>query len=128
MLKLLGPEDYGLMAMATIVTGYVEIFGELGMGAAIVQKNRIEETELSSNFWFSLVVGCCFGLVAMLLAYPTASLFDEPRVIRLTQAVSVLFVIQGMKVVPSNILLRDLRFRAVGAIQLVATIISSVSM
>ena len=126
--RILAPEDYGLMAMATILTGYVEIFGELGMGAAIVQKYRIEETELSSNFWFSLVVACCFGLVAMLLAYPTAWLFDEPRVIRLTQAVSVLFVIGGLKVVPTNILLRDLRFRAVGAIQLVATIISSVAM
>src|SRR5438094_9086205 len=69
--RILAPEDYGLMAMATILTGYVEIFAELGMGAAIVQKYRIEETELSSNFWFSLAVGCCFGLVAILLSYCT---------------------------------------------------------
>lgn len=126
--RMLVPEDYGLMAIASLLTGYVEIFSELGLGAAIIQRQAITQRELSSNFWFSVLLGVGFAVVSFGLAYPTAWIFNEPRVIPITQLISVLFVVGALMIVPFNILMRELRFKAIGAIQLLAVAIASSSM
>ncbi len=125
---LLSPEDYGLMSLASVLTGYAEIFSELGLGSAIVQRQRITAEEYSSNFWFGVMTGLGFGALAFGLAYPTAWLFGEPRVVPITQTISVLFVIGGLMIVPFNILMRNLQFKEVGLIQLCAVGISSGAM
>jgi teichuronic acid exporter len=126
--RLLAPQDYGLMSVASIFTGYVEIFSELGLGAAIVQRAEISQQEYSSNFWFSIMTGVAFSAVAFGLAYPTAWAFHEPRAVRITQLISVLFVIGALGIVPFNMLMRNLQFKAVGFIQLCAVAISSSAM
>jgi len=126
--RFLSPEDYGLMSMASILTGYVGIFSELGLGAAIVQKENITQRELSSNFWFSILVGLLFAIVGFSLAYPTVVIFNEPRLIHVTQTISIMFIIGSLMVVPFNLLMRDLRFKAIGVIQLIAVAVSSLCM
>ena len=126
--RMLSPADYGLMSLASILTGYVEIFNELGLGAAIVQRPAISQEEYSSNFWFSLMVGVVFSLLAFGLAYPTAWLFNEPKVIPITQTISILFTVGALMTVPYNILMRNLQFKTAGMIQLCAVAISSSSM
>jgi O-antigen/teichoic acid export membrane protein len=126
--RILTPNDYGLMSLASILTGYVEIFSELGLGAAIVQRDKISQNELSSNFWFSILVGLTFSVVAFGLAYPTAWIFNEPRVLPITKLIAVLFLIGGTMIVPFNMLMREMRFKAIGIIQLAAVAVSSGSM
>src|SRR5690554_972856 len=70
--RILSPDDYGLMAMATIITGYVELFSELGLGAAIIQKKTITQTELSSVFWFALTISILLGALCFPLSYLTS--------------------------------------------------------
>lgn len=115
--RMLIPDDYGLMAMATIITGYAEMFSELGLGAAIIQRPKLTRDELSSIFWFTLIIAILFGLTCFAVAYPTAHIFSEPRVIPLTQAVSILFLITGLQIVPLNLLKKELNFKQVGMIE-----------
>lgn len=126
--RLLTPADYGLMEMASILTGYVAIFSELGLGAAIIQKKEITDDELSSAFWLSMLIGGIFALSCFLLAYPTAWLFDEARVIPITQIISVLFIVGALMIVPYNLMTRDAKFKQIGMIQLMATAVASLSM
>lgn len=126
--RILAPEDYGLLALATLLTGYVEIFSEFGLGAAIVQREEITQQEYSSNFWFSLFIGTGFSVIAFGLAYPTSWIVDEPRIIPVTQVISVLFIVGSLMVVPYNMLMRNFRFKEVGLIQLLSAIVSSSSM
>jgi len=118
--RLLSPADYGLLTIATVATGYIEVFSELGLGAAIVQRPSITQREYSSTFWLSISVGAAFGIAAFALAYPTAWVFGEPRVIPITQTVSVLFLLGAAQTVPYNMLVRDLRFKELGIAQLMS--------
>ncbi len=102
--RLLVPEDYGLMSLATIITGYAEIFNELGLGAAIIQNQRINYKDLSSIFWFSMLISMLFFLFCFVAAPITSILFKEPRIISLTQSVSVIFLLSGLQIVPLNLL------------------------
>lgn len=126
--KILVPEDYGLMAMASMLTGYIAMISEMGLGSAIIQKEKVTDSELSSLFWFSMAIGTVFAACSWGLAYPTSWLFEEPRVIPVTQFISVMFLIGALITVPNSILTREARFKEIGAIQLIAIVGSSLSM
>ena len=126
--RILVPEDYGLMEMATILTGYVILFSELGLGAAIIQREDLKDQDLSSLFWFVLFWGIILGLSCLLLAYPTVSIFNEERVFNITQSMSVLFILGALIIIPRNILRRELKFKTIGIIDAIAAITSSILM
>lgn len=122
--RLLVPGDYGLMAMATILTGYAALFSEMGLGAAIIQRPVATRQELSSVFWFAMGMSLLFAGSCFYLAYPTAYIFDEPRVIPLTQVVSVIFLINGLQIVPFNLIKKQLEFKQVGIIEMAGSLVS----
>ncbi len=126
--RMLTPADYGLMDMATILTGYVQIFYEMGVGAAIIQRDEVSDEELSSVFWALFFWGVVLGSLCFLLAYPTVLIFHEPRVYHVTQAVSVLFLLGTTFIVPGTLLKRQLRFKALGFVLSTSVVISCLAM
>jgi len=126
--RILIPGDYGLMEMSTIITGYAMMFSELGLGSAIIQRQNITENEMSSIFWFMLGISTLMASLCFVVAYPTAFIFHENRVIPLTQAVSVLFIITGLQIVPLNLMRKDLEFKKIGLIEMTGAGISSLAM
>lgn len=125
--RILVPSDYGLMTMATTITSYAAIFSNLGLGSAIVQRKSVNQQELSSVFWFSVVFGCFMGFVAYLLSYPTSLLFHEPRVLALTKTVAILFIIEGIQIVPLSLLMRNLQFKLSGFTESMGVILSTIA-
>jgi len=125
---ILVPGDYGLMSMATIITGYASIFSELGLGNAIIQRPNINKSELSSVFWFSMGFTSILALFCFPAAFLTASIMHEPRVIPLTQTVGFIFILNGLQIVPSSLLRRELDFKSLGFIDMSCAIISCLAM
>lgn len=126
--RILTPDDYGLMTKATVITGYAMIFSELGLGSAIIQRSKLTEKELSSVFWFALFFGTILALMCFPIAYPTAWLFHDTRVIPITQTVSVLFILSALQIVPLNLLKKELEFKKVGLVEMTSIFVSSISM
>lgn len=123
--RLLSPGDYGLMEMATIITGYAAYFNEMGLGAAVVQREKINRRELSSIFWFILCFSGFLSLVCYVGAYFVANLFNEPRLITLIQTISVVFPIGALQIIPGALLRRHLDFKKVGLIDMIGVFVSS---
>jgi O-antigen/teichoic acid export membrane protein len=126
--RVLVPADYGLMTIATVFTGYAMLFSELGLGSAIIQRPSYTEDELSSVFWFCFTFSLLLGLSCFLLAYPTALVFNDDRVIPIVYAVSILFVTGGVQIVPLSLLKKNISFKKVGFIEIMGTIVSCLSM
>ncbi len=126
--RLLEPADYGLMEMAIIIPGYAMKLSELGLGPAIIQRSQTTQDELSSIFWFSLFIALFLAAISYGVAPLTAWLFNEPKLLVLTRAVSVLFLLQGLQVVPNSLLRKKLDFKTLGRIEILAVITSSVIM
>lgn len=126
--RLLLPEDYALVAMATVITGYAEIFGTLGLGASIIQKEKVAQGELSSVFWFGMGVSLAFAIACVPFSYITASFFSEPSIIPLTQAVGLMFIFSGLQIVPGNLLRKEIKFKQLGKIDMGVAITSCCGM
>src|SRR6266704_6615285 len=63
--RLLVPQDFGLVAMVTTVTGFLRIFQDAGLSMATVQRQEITHAQVSNLFWVNVTVG---GVTALLVA------------------------------------------------------------
>ena len=63
--RLLSPDDFGLLGMVTVFTGFATVFNEMGMGAALIQKQNAEERHFCSAFWLNIVAGILLMLAAL---------------------------------------------------------------
>jgi len=63
--RLLEPKDFGLVAMATVVTGSFNMFKDAGLSVT-VQRQDITEEQISTLFWLNMAVGALLALVSLL--------------------------------------------------------------
>ncbi|MEZ5499006.1 MAG: lipopolysaccharide biosynthesis protein [Steroidobacteraceae bacterium] len=112
-MRLLAPTDYGLVAMATIVTGFLALFNELGLGAAIVQARSMSRQTIEAISGAVLFLNLALLLALWLLAPLLAHVFEEPRVVLVTRMLGLQLLVAGWMVVPQALMERELRFREV---------------
>jgi lipopolysaccharide exporter len=110
--RLLGPEQYGLFAIALIVITLSGYF-TTNVGFGLIQKRTVTDEDVRFvNFW-QLSVGAVVAIAVFLLAETVAGFFQEPRVAPLLRAMSVICLIQAAAG-PANFLLnRDLDFKSI---------------
>jgi len=125
--RLLSPTDYGLLAMATVFIGFLQMFSELGLGPALIQKADLDERTLRQTFGIVLLLN--LGLAAVLaLAAPLIGIFfAEPRVVPVIRVLALQFVIGAFDVIPNVLLQRRMEFRKRSLLDLTGAIITSVT-
>jgi len=125
--RILDPADFGLMAEASLIIGFLSMMGELGVGAALIQKDDLSTDEIARNFGFLLVVnGALCGL--LLAGAPLiASYFDEPRLVPMLQVLSAIFILMALYALPQAALMREMEFKARSLIELLAAVSSSLT-
>jgi PST family polysaccharide transporter len=116
--RLLGPEPFGLVAMAWIVIGLGNLVADFGLGAALVQRKEITDLEIRYVFTAQVIFGLILtGIVAVssgLMAY----LFKRADIVPVVQVLSLFFVIQSFGQTATSLLKRDLNFKAISLAQL----------
>lgn len=114
--RLLAPEDFGIIAIVGVVTGFFAILTQVGLSAALVQRKELAPGELSTAFWTAVALGVLVVLAGWALAGPIAASFDSPDAAPFL-AVAPLALLFGLTAtVPRAILLRALKFRTVSLI------------
>lgn len=121
--RLLVPEDFGLIAMILVFTGFAMLFVDFGLAAAIVQRKTLDERHLSSAFWMNLGAGLALSGVVAALAPALASIYDEPRLVLLTLVMSSSFLLGSLAIVQSAVLSRAMNFRRLGGIDIGSTLV-----
>ncbi len=118
--RLLPPADFGLVALAMVVTGLAALVADLGLGPALVQRRDLTERHQRAAFTASLLLGAAIAGAVALLARPAAAVMHAPPLAGVLRALSLLFVVGAFGVVPRALLQRRLRARALFAISLAA--------
>lgn len=109
--RILTPGDYGLVGMATVYLGLVQLVNEFGLGAAIVQSRDLSEDQIARLGGLSALLGVFFCLLSVALAWPIAGFFGEPAVAWIIVVLSATFITSAFQVLPRALLQRDLEFR-----------------
>ena len=124
-IRLLNPSDYGLMAMAQVCIGFLTMVSELGFGAAIVQRKKIDEHELKNIFGFVLLTNTGLAIVLLAVSPLLAEYFSEPRLVPIFKVLSVNFILLSLYLIPQAMLLRNMNFRSKSIVDLIASLFSA---
>ncbi|SIR44055.1 lipopolysaccharide biosynthesis protein [Pontibacter lucknowensis] len=128
--RLLVPEAYGIVGMAMLVVGILEVVSDMGLYNALIQKKEDELTEVrySSALWFLLVVSLLLVLCFFLFISPAgAAFYNEPRLVPILNALSIYLFFNISSIIPRVILTRKLNFKSLVTITFLGTAISSVA-
>jgi len=118
--RLLTPQDFGLIAMVTAVTGFVAMFKDMGLSMATVQRAEINHGQISTLFWINVALSLGIMLVTAALAPVIARLYGEPRLTRITLALAGGIIFGGLTVQHQALLRRQMRFGALAVIDIVS--------
>lgn len=124
MARLLVPEDYGLLAMASVFTGVVFFVLDLGLSAAIVQRPDLKERQISSIFWINIAMGLIMTLLGIASSWPIARFYNSPGVQPLVIALSLNFLLFSMGATQGALLTRQMDFKTLQLRTLIAQIVS----
>jgi len=121
-IRILSPDDYGLMAMAGVYFSFILLFNEVGLGAAIVQKKDLNQEDRSNIAWAVLSLNLVLYALSFVAAPLVAAFYNEPRVTEVIRAISIIFVVRGFGMVPSSMMAREMIFSRPSLAELIANI------
>jgi len=121
--RLLMPEDYGLMAMAMVVIGFVGFFNDVGLGSAIIQRKDINQNQLSDVFFFSLIISCLLSAAMYFVSPSVAGFYENDKITPILQVISVTFILGALKTVSEALMVKEMKFKYLSGIEFLTIII-----
>jgi len=110
--RLLTPADFGIVTIAMLIAGSIELFLQNGQSLALIRHPHPTREHYDSAWTVALMLGLVLG-IAIWFAAPLASLyFHEPRAGSVIHIVAFRTMMTGLVNIGVVNLRRDLRFRA----------------
>ncbi len=124
MVRLLSPREFGLMSMVVVLTGFANVFRSFGLGSYIVHSNELDQKELSTIFWFSIIIGSLISLIFFFSSGFISDFYEEPALESIAKVISLNFIVSSISLVPFSLLRQRMDFKSIFKVQTVATILS----
>lgn len=124
--RLLGPVEYGVFAIGSIVIGFSGFFSDVGLAYGLIQKRTVTDRDVRFVFTWQILLGGIVSLLIALGAAPIATFFGEPRAITVVQVLSVLCFINALAAPSLNLLKRNLDFKTIQLAFLISYILGYV--
>jgi O-antigen/teichoic acid export membrane protein len=118
--RLLRPEDFGLVAMVGVIILSIGMWTDLGLSNATVQRLAITQPQVSLLFWVNCALGAGATILVAILAPVIAWFYHEPRLIHVTLALSLTFLLGGLTVQHRALLRRQMQFKMIMSIDCVS--------
>jgi PST family polysaccharide transporter len=124
--RLIGPADYGLVALAMPVILFANVVADGGMSNALGRRAEVSRALESTIFWLAGGVGLALALLTCALAWPMGALLHQPRLPAILAALSPILLMNGLTAASNGRIIREGRFAAFAAGDLISAGASAV--
>lgn len=124
--RLLIPEDFGIVALAGIVIAMVEVFGDFGLGQALVQKKNVSELEYNTIYYINITMGVVLYIVVWFIAPYFASYYKNDILIYVIRLQALSFIFRSLTIVHESLFYKDLNYKIFAKVMVYASGISGV--
>lgn len=121
--RFLTPADFGVVATVMIVTSFSQLFWDAGLSKALVQVSEAPEEAANAVFWINSAMGLAAYVLLFLAAPWLSAFFRSPPVEPVLRVLGLQTVIASLSSVQQSLLVRDLDFRRLFYVRLLATCI-----
>jgi O-antigen/teichoic acid export membrane protein len=120
--RLVTPEEYGLLAAVTALTGFLSLFNGVGLSVATVQRAGITHAQVSTLFWVNAAVGLILALLAAAAGQALGWHLRDPRLAGIALALAGEFILIGVGAQHRALLRRQMRFGALARIEILSMV------
>ncbi len=120
--RLLTPEDFGLVAIVTVLTSFAPLLIDFGLGDATAQRSRLTQSQASSVFWLSSGIGLAVAVAVAACSPLIARMYGDPRLQAIALCSAITFLLSGLSVQHLALLRRTMQFGRIGRIQVIGTL------
>lgn len=124
--RLLPPKEFGLVGMVFAVMGVLEILKGAGLSTATIQKEVINQEQVSNLFWINVALGAVMCLISIATAPLVAWFYQDAQLTGIMRALSFTFLLTGASVQHRALLMRQMQFGALAVIDVASTLVSIV--
>jgi O-antigen/teichoic acid export membrane protein len=125
--RLLFPEDFGIIGMATVFTSLIQVLNDAGMGSALIQRKKedLNEKHFHTVFWTSIIWSFfLFILVSFVIAPIAANFYNTPLLNEVIPILSISILSNSLNVVHKAKLMRGLKFKKLAFINNISSLLS----
>ncbi|MBK5910945.1 hypothetical protein CCR85_05485 [Rhodothalassium salexigens] len=110
LVRLLDPADFGVIAMAMIVVGFLEVLTMAGVDLAVIRHENPERADYDAAWTLQVLLAAGIGALLLVCAPYAAAMFDEPKLVAVLRALALRAVIGGFQNIGVAQFRRDLAF------------------
>ena len=110
--RALGPETFGVAALALVLIFFVRMIQAQGIVAAIVQREELRDSHLQSAFWMQVVLSVVLMALIIVASAPYAALNGTREVVPVVRWMSLIVPFYGLTLVQEALLRRSMNFKA----------------
>jgi PST family polysaccharide transporter len=114
--RILTPEDYGIVSLATVYLGLLGIVSEFGVSTAVVTLRDLTAEQISQLNGFSIILGFLGFSLTAAVAPLWGKFFSSPQLPAVLTIMGTGFILSSVQSVPNALLQRDLRFKTLSLI------------
>lgn len=108
--RLLLPNDFGIVALATAVLGLLEVLSEFRLDIALIQNQNATPDHYHTAWTMGLIRAAFIALLLLLGTNLTESIFDEPRMGDVMYVLALVAFLDGLQSVNTVNFRKDLQF------------------
>jgi O-antigen/teichoic acid export membrane protein len=109
---ILGPRDFGTVAMAMVYISFIQMFLDQGLLVALIQRKDLQREHLDAVFWMDLVASVLLVAVTVALSKWWAAINHLPELALVITALSIMVPIEGLSLVQRAVLQREMDFKS----------------
>ncbi|MFQ3544392.1 MOP flippase family protein [Halobacillus rhizosphaerae] len=121
--RILDATAFGLMGMIMVITGFAEKFVDMGISNSIIHSKNITTNELSSLYWFNILLGVCISILIWLVTPLIILLFKEQDLEKYIHWISFMFLITPLGQQYRALLLKNFMFNLSAIIETLSYLI-----
>jgi PST family polysaccharide transporter len=123
--RVLQPSDFGLIAMARTAIGLARLAEDFGLDTVLLQDRGLEGERRARLAGFALLLGAGLMILFIGLALPLANSYGEPAVASVVIALSFMFILDALQILPRAMLQRHLQFRRLALVGFAQGVVTS---
>ncbi len=122
--RLVLPEAFGLVAMATMLTAFLSLF-DVGLGWATVQAREIDRRQINLLFWLGAGIGLTIWGVCLLVGPLLADFYGRSELSGICAVLGAGLMCNSLGAQPAALLKRDLRQQAISVVETLGLLVAS---
>ena len=124
--RLLTPNEYTLIALVVVFVSLSNSLVDGGFGSALVRKKTVDDTDLSTVFYFNIFVSILLYTLLYFAAPFIADFYEQPKLVEISRIIFLAILLNAFYLIPNIKLVRKIDVKIIALVNIVSVFFSGI--